>query len=90
MRFFKCDPQVVRVVIMTDAAISTDADHTSHLRVMIFLVDDFHRSNVLHYSFRKSLMVTCSVHADELFAAAQGFDIVSMLLQAQNKNTADS
>lgn len=64
----------LQLIVYSDAAFSTNKDHTSQLGYIIMLTDDSHKCNIIHYSSAKSRRVARSVLGSEIYAFADGFD----------------
>ena len=75
----KLDINSLKIIVYTDAAFSTNADHTSQLGYLIMLSDDSKKCNILHYSSSKSKRVARSVLGSEIYAFADGFDFAFCL-----------
>lgn len=70
----KLDLKTLKIVIYTDAAFSTNEDHTSQLGFLVLLSDASGKCNILHFSSSKSKRVARSVLGSEIYAFADGFD----------------
>lgn len=70
----KLDINSLKITVYTDAAFSSNLDHSSQLGYLVLLGDASGKCNILHYSSSKSKRVARSVLGSEMYAFADGFD----------------
>lgn len=70
----KHDLDTSKIVVYSDAAFSTNSDHTSQLGYLVLLSDVGGTCNVLHYSSSMSKRVARSIFGSKIYAFADGFD----------------
>lgn len=77
LTFQKLDTLFVTFMAFSDASFLSNTDNTSQLCYIIETIDSSGKSNIIHYSSVKSLLVTLSVLAEELFFVTNSFDTFS-------------
>ena len=79
LRFPKLDTDSLRLQVYSDASFATNADGSSQLGYIIFLVDGSGKCQPISWSSHKAKRVTRSVLGSEVLALADAFDMAYAL-----------
>lgn len=74
LRYDSLDLKSVKLYSFVDSGYNAICDRTTHLTMVVFLVDGFKRCHFLHCAYFKSQRVSKFILAGEVYAFSQGYD----------------
>ncbi len=78
LRFVQLNLDHLKLMIFTDASFA-NVDFHSQIGYVICLIDDFNKTNLIHWSFTKCKRVIRSVLTIELYVMINDFDVESII-----------
>ncbi len=79
LRFVQLNLNQLKLMIFTDAAFVNTSNLHSQIDYVVCLINDDHKTNVIHWSFIKCKRVIRSVLATELYVMTNDFDVDSVI-----------